>query len=93
MDRKIRTICRILAACALGIFLVQGAMAAPAQRDSKTADRTLRTELKTLHQQEKAAKTPEERAAIRAQMKEKRHQAHAAKNAQSAQRAAQRGVK
>lgn len=93
MDGKIKMICRILAACALGVFLVQGAMAAPAQRESKAADRTLRTELKALHQQERASKSPAERSAIRAQMKEKRHQARMAKNAQHISRTAQKGVK
>jgi len=75
MEGKIKMVCRILAACALGLFLVQGAMAAPAQRANREANRTLRMELKALHKQEKAAKSPEERSAIRAQMMEKRHQA------------------
>ncbi|PKN37687.1 MAG: hypothetical protein CVU62_08150 [Deltaproteobacteria bacterium HGW-Deltaproteobacteria-2] len=90
MDGKIRVTCRIMAACALGLFLVQGAMAAPAERASKAADRTLRTELKALHQQEKIAKSPEERSAIRAQMMEKRHQALMERKAQ---RSVKRGVK
>jgi len=90
MNGKIRMICRILAVCILGVFLAQGAMAAPAQRASKAADRTLRTELKALHQQERASKSPAERSAIRAQMMEKRHQALVAKKAQ---RSAKRGVK
>jgi cell division protein FtsB len=90
MNGKIGTIGRILAVCVLGVFLAQGAMAAPAQRAGKAADRALRTELKVLHQQEKMAKSPEERSAIRAQMKAKRHQALVAKKAQ---RSARRGVK
>ena len=90
MEHKVRTICRILAACALGVFLVQGAMAAPAERASKAADRTLRTKLKALHQQERVAKSAKERSAIRAQMKVKRHQALVVKRSQ---RAAKRGVK
>lgn len=90
MDGKIRVTCRIMAACALGLFLAQGAMAAPAERASKAADRTLRTELKALHQQEKIAKSPEERSAIRAQMMEKRHQALMERKAQ---RSVKRGVK
>jgi hypothetical protein len=59
-------------------------MAAPTQSDSRTADRTLRLELKALHQKEKSAKSPEERSAIRAQMREKRHQALEAKKVQHA---------
>ena len=90
MEEKIRMVCRILAVCALGLFLVQGAMAAPDQRVSREANRTLRMELKTLHQQEKVAKSPEERSAIRAQMKEKRHQALVERKAQ---RSVKRGVK
>jgi hypothetical protein len=93
MDGTIRTICRILAACILGLFLVQGAMAAPTQSDSRTADRTLRLELKALHQKEKAAKSPEERSAIRAQMREKRHQALETKRVQDAQHATGQGGK
>ena len=90
MDGKIRMVCRILAACALGVFLVQGAMAAPAERASKAADRTLRMELKALRQQERVAQSPEERSAIRAQMNEMRHQALVAKRFQ---RSAKREVK
>jgi len=90
MNGKIRTISRILAVCALGVFLAQGAMAAPAHRVSKAADRTLRMELKSLHQQERMATSPEERSAIRAKMMEKRHQALAAKHSL---RSAKRGVK
>jgi hypothetical protein len=84
MDGKIRMIGRILAACALGLFLVQGALAAPAQNESRVAERNLQMELKALHQQERAAKSPEERSAIRAQMKEKRHQALEAKKSRGA---------
>jgi hypothetical protein len=90
MNGKIGTIGRILAICVLGVFLAQGAMAAPVQRVSKEADRALRTELKALHKQEKMAKSPEERSAIRAQMKQKKHKALVAKKAQ---RSAKRGVK
>ena len=86
MDGKIRMIGRILAACALGLFLVQGALAAPAQNENRAAERKLQMELKALHQQERTATSPEERSAIRAQMKEKGHQALEAKKSRDAAR-------
>jgi len=81
MSGQIRVIYRLLATCALGVLMVQGAMAAappPHKMAMKEADRALLKELKALHQQEKASKSPEERRAIRAQMKVKRHQSLAA---------------
>jgi hypothetical protein len=90
MDGKIRMICRILAACVLCLFLVQGAMAGTSHKASKAADRALFTKLKALKQKEKASKSADERTAIRAQMMELRHQARMTKRAQ---RSVKRGVK
>jgi hypothetical protein len=82
MDGKIRVICRILAACALCLFLVQGAMAQTTHQAKKAADRALRMELRSLKQQEKAALSADQRTAIRAQMIQLRHQALLAKRSQ-----------
>jgi len=90
MDGKIRMVCRILAACALCLFLVQGAMAGTAHEASKAADRALFAQLKALKQKEKASQSADERTAIRAQMMQLRHQALLAKRAQ---RSVKRGGK
>ena len=91
MDGKIRVICRIFTACALCLFLAQGAMAGTAHKNSKAADRALFTQLKSLRQKEMASKSADERTAVRAQMMQLRHQAFVAKRAQG--QARQRGGK
>jgi hypothetical protein len=92
MNGKIRMIGRILAACALCLFLVQGAWAGTAHEENKARDKAARMELKALHQKEKTAKSPEERGMIRAQRQEKAKQMQLAKQTERAA-AAKKGVK